>query len=359
MLRVGLGRDQRSATAKVELARALDRSTAEACTEALHLLMEHRLQFVASQAIEGVGLSHKLPSPLGQDLHTAHLLLCQREGLMQAALAHVGHAFAERDLWLIACKGIVLSSDYYPARGLRPMQDIDLWVDGERLELAKEALNQAGFREQPEKQTDHAFYFENAWGLSLDVHHRMALFQSQGLKLLELSRPHPHLGCRVFIPEALLVHLVVHLLGHTNRVGVLLGWIADVALVVDAHPNMDWGKVRMLCPDKKVWNIVLRLIAFAHGENWCALPQELQTEVSAIRPISFAALTRIRRLAPWDLAHARGWVRLARHMMWSSERDVDPVPAPIELILGLRELVAESTGVVDAESALLTSAHHH
>ncbi len=336
-------------------------STANDVASAFQILAEHRLDLVVyTRLTDDERLAH-LSAALREELETVLRKTRNHQGLLELAFAQVTHALHEAGLAPIACKGIVLAQDYYTPKGVRPMQDIDLWIVHGSLERVRPVLQQVGFRERPEKETHHALYFANPMGILLDVHHHMALFEDQGLLPFDLTQPARSGWHRVFTPEALLVHLVFHLLGHTRQVAVLLGWVLDLSLVVEKHrAEIDWQVVRQLCPTERVYKILLRLLALADDLGWCEAPAPLQTELRKLAPISYATLVRLRHLAPLDLTSPRGWARLIKRFR-PQEQPLPPLPPWSELPLGLTELFAEATRFRLTDCGLLTGeeAHHH
>lgn len=62
------------------------------------------------------------------------------------ALAEVRAGLAARGIVPVALKGADLATSLYPNVALRPMSDLDLWVDGGEVEAAERALRKLGYR---------------------------------------------------------------------------------------------------------------------------------------------------------------------------------------------------------------------
>ena len=339
---------------------------------AFDILVEHRLHLLVFARLTEEEKRHHLPRELDEELSSTLRKTSNHQGLLEMAFAQVTHALHARGLPPIACKGIVLAREYYRPKGVRPMQDIDLWVPHAAIAQVREALQSVGFKERPDKETNHALYFENQWGLLLDVHHHMALFERQGLDPFELTVAPQSGWHRVFRPEALLIHLVYHLLGHTSQVGILLGWVLDISVVLNKH-DIDWAETRRLCPSPRVWKILMRLIALADDLGWSPIPAALEPELEGVVKVRFATLVRLRHLAPLGLTRPRGWARLVKRLgvkglgvkglglkglglkgLDGSDAVGPPIPALSELPLGLKELFVEGTRFGRADCALLT-----
>lgn len=336
-------------------------ATPDEVKEAFGILAEHRLHLIVHSRLSPHDRAY-LPRDLNDDLDATLKERAARQGMLELTFAHVTHTLHAAGIPTIACKGILLARDYYRPKGVRPMQDIDLWIPHAALDRVRSVLTQLGFDENPEKATNHALYFENPLGMLLDVHHQMALFETQGLDPFDLSVEKATGWCRAFRPEAQLVHLVYHLLGHTPQVAVLLGWVLDISVVLNEHGGrIDWGEVKRLCPTPRVWKILVRLIAFAAKLEWVLPPTALEPQIAAATPIHFATLVRLRHLAPLGLTSPRGWARLVKRI-GTSDASRPPLPALAEFPRGLLELFSEGTRFARADCALLTgeeSNRHH
>ena len=65
--------------------------------------------------------------------------------LREAAIGAVSQAFLEKKLILVLLKGAALSMTVYPDPGLRLMSDIDIWMPGEQMPTAVQAMATLGY----------------------------------------------------------------------------------------------------------------------------------------------------------------------------------------------------------------------
>lgn len=268
----------------------------------------HRVDLLASSSLRRTDTWAEIPEAV-RDQVDARLAEAQRgDAMFRLALQAVAGKLQAVGVEPVACKGIVMSSDYYPAPGLRPMQDIDLWVRAHEMPRVIEVMAALGF----EHDGGTMFRQASATAVEFDVHDRMKLFEPSGLDIIGLSQPHGGDPYRVFEPEPLVVHLVVHMLGHVGEVGLMLGWLADLALVVRRHgPSLDWRRVESLLPADGSWRLLLRLLSTFDAFGWCPVPEGVRVAARRERPVAWETILRQRRLAAWGLPSPRGWARLA------------------------------------------------
>jgi hypothetical protein len=159
------------------------------------------------------------------------------------------HALAERSVPVVALKGPIFAERLYPNVEMRPSFDLDLLVRERDFARAVEALEAAGCRTVDDAVNDY----------HRRHHHHVALMHESGV-LVELHfRAHSGFGAiipaeplvdraqpyrtrsgadaRVLAPEDELVYLIVHAVRHCE---VLIGWLYDVRLLLEANPQLDW-----------------------------------------------------------------------------------------------------------------------
>jgi hypothetical protein len=98
-------------------------------------------------ASERVGPLLYLASPgSAPELRRVYYETAARNVSLLAALAEVRAGLAARGIVPVALKGADLTTSLYPNLALRPMSDLDLWVDGREVGPAEEALRDLGYR---------------------------------------------------------------------------------------------------------------------------------------------------------------------------------------------------------------------
>ena len=154
----------------------------------------------------------------------------------------------------LALKGVPLVLEHYGDVSLRPMWDVDLLIDADRVPAALAALRAAGWRNAyPEREHIVRVYSEAQMrspdGRSeLDVHWRLVPWVDRhaGSADPELwAAAHPLVvdGRRTLAPAP--EDLALHVILHAFRTGwrVVPRWVADVATVLrSAHDEFDWDR---------------------------------------------------------------------------------------------------------------------
>jgi hypothetical protein len=221
------------------------------------------------------------------------------------------------------------------------MQDLDLWLsqpDGPR---CVHVLEKVGFELVKEKSNASSLNFINVDEVVLDVHLAMNLFQERGFSLDELSVPAYSAEYRVFVPEAMLAHLLTHLLGHAVRHGVLLCWFIDIALVL-RKASIDPARLFALLRPDGSWSVFLRLLRTYLQLGWVEDALGLQAELDQVREIPWERLVRQRRRAAWT--GLRGKLRLGR-AMYEQAQDRAPYPQLTDWLWEPLDWFAEATSV--------------
>ncbi|NET53621.1 MAG: nucleotidyltransferase family protein, partial [Merismopedia sp. SIO2A8] len=167
---------------------------------------------------------------------------------------------------------------------------------------------------QPEAETSDAIYFANKMGVVCDVHHRVRLFEGQeSINLITHLQP-KHMKVPtmpVLEPNAMVVHLIVHMDGHRHETGPMLCWILDLAFVL-----RKWGTlikpeyIEKLMPAKENLVSLFRIVRFLEQEFDQQLPACLTQGAKNFEPLTLAEIFRQRRLALWGLPRPNGWLRL-------------------------------------------------
>ncbi|HET7291973.1 MAG TPA: nucleotidyltransferase family protein [Vicinamibacteria bacterium] len=161
--------------------------------------------------------------PRLEALHEAHRLTALQARMREAPLARAFGALRDAGIEPILGKGWA-AARLYPATGLRPMGDIDLYVPEADAPRALEALRASG-----DSPVDlHAGFAELDDRSAAELHARSVRLSVGGGTV------------RVFSPEDHLRLLCLHLLRH-GAIRPL--WLVDVALAVETRPAaFDWGR---------------------------------------------------------------------------------------------------------------------
>ena len=277
--------------------------------EVEEILAAHRLSGWAWAGIARADAGEALPLEPRARLHAAHWEAEQanRAAAREASLAI--DALRDEGIDPVALKGFALLSAIYADPGARPMGDVDWLIDAAERDRAGSVLRELGFESEPGGSPDADVYCAPE-GTTLDLHHRFRLFEGCDLEPLTTLARAPLLdsgSLRVLAPEAMLAHLVFHLVGHRPREGVLLGWIVDIALALRAwEARLDPDAVRALLPSgpaRRALDPVLGFCVHRLGAPWAhgSLPDAWRLD----------RIVRARRRAAWNLSSPRGWLALA------------------------------------------------
>jgi hypothetical protein len=194
-------------------------------------------------------------------------------------------ALAAREMEPIALKGAFLAWHAYPDPALRPLRDLDVLIQAERVDEAFEALQEAGYRPDVSMHdahagtsnpaaTKHLDPLVTARGTIVELHRQ--LWESDGVLDHHLpsfdtaairSRASPIDGILYPAVEDIFVHLVVHAVySHRLDCGPLLLW--DLYHLVPHLPN-DWSSLWSRA-DREGWErgaaLVLALMRRYFGE---------------------------------------------------------------------------------------------
>jgi Uncharacterised nucleotidyltransferase len=300
----------RAERAGTELAAASERDW----QESLMSLALHRLTSLAFYGLQLHGLVEKVPQPFRSQLQDSYQQTRTKNAVFLLTLDGIVQTTTKRNLHPVFWKGIVLADSFYPDMGMRAMSDIDLEIDvNEQAEIA-EVLTALGFQCAASTPTGDAFYYTNPMRIALDIHHRNRLFEgkeSLGLTIDLVPQQMKVPTFRVLEPNAMLVHLVVHMDGHRYETGPMLSWILDIAFVMRKWGDrIDLQRLEQLMPDKANTISLFRTLHFLEAEFGEQPPQPLAKAIEPFAPYTLAEVLRQRRLAMWELPSARGWLRL-------------------------------------------------
>jgi len=183
--------------------------------------------------------------------------IAARNALIYHELTDALHALAEAGITAIVLKGAALAMSVYPNIADRVMSDADLLVRPEQRNLAKTALESAGFQFLPE--TPHRFgpfdtaftgemSFRRVNGAVIELHweiepiewfRRLTVLDMNAIwkdaQLLVLG----HTRSLQLSPVDMMLHLCLHLAqhGYTHLVGY-----SDILQLLKYHPTFDWDR---------------------------------------------------------------------------------------------------------------------
>lgn len=296
-----------------------------------HRLREHEL--LGAVPAEGLAV-----------LQEMHDEVRTRNALLMLTLARILRLTAARGESVLLLKGILFADSYYPDFSTRPMSDIDVLAVRGRDTVLFTLLQEAGFRPSLHHTVqDHSITFMNREGVFCDAHRTLPLFDTVPwhrmwrTSELKCIRGVPVLTLE---PNAMVAHLVSHMHGHAPEIGFVLLWIVDLVFVLRRFAGeLDYKRVRKLVQSDAAWALLLRLTHLLESVGEPVAP-ELSRAARMVPALTIAGALRQRRITPWGLPNALGWVRLAAHQL-GLHRSERPLPCLPDLVLWpLDELAA-------------------
>lgn len=203
------------------------------------------------------GQDPAIPHAIRDSWRAAHRLSAIQALATRAALEECHDVLEQAGYQPVALKGAWLAYHAYPDPALRPMRDVDLWVPGESILSAYEALLDCGYVElaPPEmaradivRLDKHMPPLLSPRGVAIELHHR--LWEPHG----RLDHASPRAdeaairarslvgsdGIRTPHPQDTLAHLIVHAVySHRLDCGPLL--LSDIDFLLRAEP-IDWPR---------------------------------------------------------------------------------------------------------------------
>lgn len=202
------------------------------------------------------------PPPAARDLLGLYLRHQQANRIRFRTLAVVLTELAAAGVPVVVLKGAALAHLAYPEPGLRPMSDVDLLLEPEAADMAREVLGDLGFADPAPGAAPvsdkHAVAVKVVDGLpvGLELHHRLLSPRHRGALAPEVTGEPPltfvveGVTARGLGPAALLSHLCEHLAWHADVFMPLrLIWMADVVAVAEMYAEtIDWEVLRWRQP---------------------------------------------------------------------------------------------------------------
>jgi hypothetical protein len=329
---------------------ALEAADEPAFAAALDELEPHKIFPLLDHQLEALGLAELVPATARARLAAVRRQVRALNMLHVLSAAAALKAAADAGESLLVMKGLLFADGYYPEFSTRPMGDVDLVALPGRGDALFALLERAGFRRVEDGWAqEHAALYVGPQGTKCDVHRVLYLFEGQDFAALtrpielELVR-----GVKVlrFEANAMLAHLVTHCHGHHKDLGFVLLWLVDIALVLRRHASeVDPDRVRELLlsgedsgdplaprTGEARYGLFLRMLGMllAQGE---VLGPVLTARALGVPPLTLGEVLRQRRMMPWRLPSAWGWLRLAVHVLELRKNEHRPEVAPLDLVL--------------------------
>lgn len=201
----------------------------ECDAEQLFTLAEyHSVSGMALYALERNGA--KLSAELGEKWRQSRDKAIVRDITQQAELERLGESFAAAGIRFITLKGCRLKQ-LYPQSDMRTMSDIDLLIDGENAEKAREIMLELGYTCEEFGHGIHDIYYMPPV-MNVEIHR--SLFGERGEEFSRVFAD-PWGMCkksdgaeRELTEEAFFAHLLAHAVTHFDDGGTGIRTIADI-----------------------------------------------------------------------------------------------------------------------------------
>jgi len=189
-----------------------------------------------------------LPAAFEARLHREVAGLRIRAALLSAALDEALRALSRRGIPVVPLKGPVLAERLYADPALRPSTDLDLLVADADFDRAAAALEELGYSLDRswtaayQRRHHHHVSLHRPGAPTIELHHRAVSGFGTFLPGEDLiSRAQPYVTATgapalVLSAEDELLYLCLHAAGHLFQ---RLGWLEDVALLLERHRDLD------------------------------------------------------------------------------------------------------------------------
>lgn len=273
----------------------------------------HRLLPLVFYSLKKYGLTDTIPQTCFFQMQDAFFQTQKDNTFLRLALEDILQSMAKHNLYPVLWKGIVLADSFYPHIGTRSMDDIDFAIEPSEIEQTTAVFQSLKYSLQDEMETEDAVYFANSGGILCDVHHRVRLFEGKELMNLTIDLKPEQINfpaIKVLEPNAMIVHLIVHLNGHCHKTGPVLFWILDLVFVLRKWGALiDLERLKKLMPTNEDFVSFFRIIRFLETEFGEEFPDCLSKVAKPFDPFTLEEILRQRRLAVWGLPRPRGWLR--------------------------------------------------
>ena len=259
----------------------------------------HGVLPLLSQRLEAHA-SHEVPPAVRSRLRQRMLSHAARCLLLIRTLVDLLTALAQRGVPALPYKGPALGAVAYGSAVLRQPGDLDILVSDDQLTTARAVLLEHGFHDQlagidPEARPSHYQHcmMRDGDAVLVELHWAFApRYFRFPLSPAMLEREPLLLDGRqiqTIAPADLLVVLCVH---GGRHLWSRLGWIADIAELLRARPEVEWGDALARATGLGVRRMLLVGLALARETLGAELPPALASALSSDR----ATLRLARRL---------------------------------------------------------------
>ena len=202
-----------------------------------------------------------LPEDVQRDLRRAYYAAAGDAELHQRELAHVLRQLNSHQIQVVVFKGAALAYGVYPDPACRTMGDIDLWIVGEDIEQARQALSEIGYESfhKPDRppalmalfqseiglQHSHSAYglVELHWGVFPGMWlQRIAAIDGEAVRSRIVPAQLADEPVHVLAPEDAVLQSALHTAVNHQMSMLALRGLVDIA-VLARHYSLDWNLI--------------------------------------------------------------------------------------------------------------------
>ena len=271
----------------------------------LKIVREHTVEALLYSSLRDGGTDVAPKAILSELQESFRRMACVNLAL-SAELARILVLLEKAEIDVCALKGPVLAEMLYGNVAMRSFSDLDLFVHPRDFLRTKKAMEVGGYSLASSlhwpsnsallRAREHQLSFENSWGLKVDVHWQLLPdylpkpFDEDEAWTERLGVSVGGATARTLSRERLLLFLCAH---GAQHIWARLGWICDVARLIQVETKMDWSYVfaqARQTETSRMLSLGLRLAGNLLGDEfppsakeWVALGPRTQGLETAIR----------------------------------------------------------------------------
>ena len=207
-----------------------------------------------------------------------------RNQMLMSETGRVIRALGNAGIQPIVLKGLPLALAYYENPGLRPMGDVDLFVQQDDLDQALRILQESGYRStfgnfSTERNLKHSAPFSCGDRQDLDLHWqstRETIVGGEKMDFWQTSVVLDLNGLQVLAPGH--ADMLFNIIAHGTRWNPIspFRWIVDVRLVIDrAGEDLDWDHVVARSPSRRLRYTLLKALLYLCNELNFPIPKNV------------------------------------------------------------------------------------
>lgn len=274
---------------------------------------QHRLLPLLYQHLTSV-CPQSVPAPILNSLKDEFRENSQSCLYLFSELRKVVRLFAEQGVSSVVFKGTVLAAAVYGDIGLRQAGDIDILIERRNFGLAKQLLNSAGYKMEPEltrsQESAHLRFhceiqFIAAGGRVVDLHWGLSPksfpFDLDPSQVIQRAKPVSiqSTSLLTFSPEDMILYLCFH---GSKHYWSRLEWISSLAEFIRNNEGIEWSEVTTRAKESHSLRMLKVGLLLAHHLSQVDVPKSVFLDAEALEPARRCAAEFRSRLFAQDLS---------------------------------------------------------